>query len=270
MHRATLDQLATAPVGRYVAGTSFAHFCASPALWGFVVWGHPTMDDARQLGRSLVLELAAPAEPHVSIIDARRLAFAEPLVFQAGETYLRMRAAALSAWVGKLAIVRPPGIAGAVMAGAYDVVTRPYPVAVFETPEAAFEWLDADVSPTAGAQLVDAIYHDATGVPREVAMLRAMLDIHVDGVTIDRAAKQLGVSQRSLQRRLADAGTTFSAELASARMRLAKRLLAETDTAVTEIALELGCTSLQAFSAQFRRHAGEPPSTFRERARRSR
>jgi len=269
VQRATLEQFAEAPVGRYVAGPNVAHFCATPRLWGFVCWGRPSIADARELGRSLVLELAPPAEPHVSIIDARRLDFADPLVFRAGEAYLNHHAAELSKWVRKLAVVRSPGVVGAVMAGAYTVVTRPYPVEVFEAAEPAFEWLACGMAPVAGAQLLEAIYGDATGMPHDIATLRAVLEAQLDGITIARAAKKLGVSQRSLQRKLADAGTTFKHELAEARIRVAKRLLAESDTSLTEIAFEVGCTSLQSFSALFRRYSGEPPSTFRERARAS-
>jgi AraC-like DNA-binding protein len=267
VQRVTLEQFAEAPVGKYVAGPYVAHFCATPRLWGFVCWGRPAIADARALGQSLVLELAPPAEPHVSIIDARRLDFADPLVFRAGESYLHQHAAQLSKWVTKLAVVRSPGVVGAVMAGAYTVVPRPYPVEIFDAPEPAFDWLACGMSRTDGTRLLDSIYGDATGMPHDIATLRAVLEAKLDGITIARAAKKLGLSQRSLQRKLADAGTTFKHELAEARVRVAKRLLVDTDTSLTEIAFEVGCTSLQSFSALFRRYSGEPPSTFRERAR---
>jgi len=267
VQRATADQLASDPVGRYVAGAAFAHFCAAPGLWGVVLWGHPSLDDARVLGRTLVLELAAPAVPHVSLIDARRLAGTDPLAFRAAEAYLRHNADALATWVRRLAVVRSPGLTGAIMAGAYDVVTRPYPVEVFDDAAAAFGWLDCDIAPGDGAALLDAIHADATGVPPDLAALRAVLDARVDGATLARAAKSLGISQRSLQRKLTEAGTTFTCELAEARVRLAKRLLLDTDTSLTEIAFEVGCTSLQSFSVLFRRHSGEAPSAFRERTR---
>lgn len=267
MQRVTLEQFAEAPVGKFVAGPCVAHFCASSRLWGFVCWGRPSIADARSLGQSLVLELAPPAEPHMSIIDARRLELADPLVFRAGETYLNNHAAALSKWVTKLAVVRSPGVVGAVMAGAYTVVTRPYPVEIFDAPESAFDWLACGVSRADGTRLLESIYGAATGVPHELATLRAVLEAKLERITIARAAKKLGLSQRSLQRKLADAGTTFKHELAEARVRIAKRLLVDSDTSLTEIAFEVGCTSLQSFSALFRRYSGEPPSTFRERAR---
>jgi AraC-like DNA-binding protein len=263
MLRGTVEELATAPVGRYVAGVSFAHFCASHRLWGVILWGQPTIDDARELGRSLVLELAPPAQPHVSIIDGTRLAGTDPLAFRAADAYLRHHAAKLAAYVERVALVRPAGLEGAVMAGAFDVVARPYPVEVFADAGAACAWLGM-----AGQQgIIDRIHAEVTGTPHDVGRLRAVLEAKLDGITIERAARTLGISERSLQRKLADAGTTFKAELAGARVRVAQRLLRETDTPLTEIAFEVGSPSLQSFSALFRRHAGETPSTYRARWR---
>lgn len=37
VQRATIDQLASAEVGHYVAGSAFAHFCTAPELWGIVL-----------------------------------------------------------------------------------------------------------------------------------------------------------------------------------------------------------------------------------------
>src|SRR5689334_15496854 len=167
------------------------------------------MDDARELGRSLLLELAAPAVPHVSIIDATHLEGTDPLAFRAADAYLRHNAAALAAWVHKVAMVRPPGLGGAIMAGAYDVVTRPYPVEVFDVPAAAFTWLACGIAPADGVRMLDAIRAEVTGVPHELGRLRTVLETKLDGASLARVAKQLGVSPRSLQRKLADADTTF-------------------------------------------------------------
>jgi AraC-like DNA-binding protein len=75
------------------------------------------------------------------------------------------------------------------------------------------------------------------------------------------------VSERTLQRKLGELGTTFQHELSEARVRVAKRLLIDSEAPVTNIALDVGCASLQHFSALFRKHEGESPSTFRKRRR---
>lgn len=72
------------------------------------------------------------------------------------------------------------------------------------------------------------------------------------------------MSERSLQRRLGDHDTTFQAEVNHARVRIAKRLLRETEVSLTQIAQEVGCASLASFSALFRRATGTPPSAWRE------
>src|SRR5579864_6994063 len=131
MRRSTLEELARDPVGRWVGGETFAHFCAAPSLWGVILWGRPDAAQAIALGRSLVLELAPPSQPHASIVDASRLDGGDPSAFAAAERYLAHYGERLAAFVRRVALLRPSGAAGAMVAGAYEVLPRPYPVAVF-------------------------------------------------------------------------------------------------------------------------------------------
>jgi hypothetical protein len=78
MERVTRNDLAQAPEGRYVAGDTFAHFCAEPRVWGVLLWGRPTRDDVAALVGSLAIELAAPAQPHASVVDCGRLESVDP------------------------------------------------------------------------------------------------------------------------------------------------------------------------------------------------
>ena len=75
------------------------------------------------------------------------------------------------------------------------------------------------------------------------------------------------MSSRSLQRRLADQGTTFSQVLAETRLRLAAGWLKNTDKPIGEIAFDLGYTDASNFTRAFRRQTGAPPQLFRDRAR---
>ena len=54
----------------------------------------------------------------------------------------------------------------------------------------------------------------------------------------------------------------------NARLEHAKRLLANTQQSVTDVCLEVGCSSLGSFSAMFQRRVGESPSAYRDRLRR--
>jgi AraC-like DNA-binding protein len=262
MRQALLEDFARDPVGSFLVGETFVHFCATPNLWGVILWGRPTERDAIALGHSLVLELGPPAEPHASIVDARHLEGADPGAFRAAGRYLARHRGALATSVRRLALLRPSGISGAIVAGAYEVLPRPYPVALFEDAASAFGWLEA---PASGAAMLWALHAEATRTPPLLGSLRGLLDGHLSGLAIEDAAHALGVSERTLQRRLWEAGTTFKDELADARIRAAKQMLSDGASALTSVALDVGCASLQHFSALFRKRTGESPSAFRKR-----
>jgi len=271
VERVSVDELARDPVGKYVAGEKFVHFCATPKLWGVILWGRPEQADALLLGRSLVLELNAPAEPHASLIDATRLEGADVAAFHALERYLTRFAEPLSRQVLRLALMRPPGLGGAMVTGVYEVVPRPYPVGVFDTSKDAIAWLregsDLGDFPASLADELARIHGEVTETPALLGQLRTVLDGHLRGLSIAEAARALGVSERTLQRRLTESGTSFSSELGQARVRAALNLLRESDASLTTIALEVGCASLQHFNALFRSRIGESPSAWRKRHR---
>jgi len=266
MQRGTVEELGRDPVGRFVAGETFAHFCASPRLWGVLLWGRPQMDHAQALGRSLVLELAPPAVPHVSIVDASRLEGGSDSAFDALERYVAKYGGMLREWVQKLAIVRSKGLGGAIVAGAQDVLPLPYPVAVFDDVHEALTWLETE-TPERVADLMTTLYVEASRTPPFLGTLRTLLDANLRDVSVAMAAKKLGLSHRTLQRKLEDEGTTFQNETIDARVRAAKRLLVERDAPLTTIALEAGFASLQHFNTLFRKRTGTLPSAWRARER---
>jgi AraC-like DNA-binding protein len=70
--------------------------------------------------------------------------------------------------------------------------------------------------------------------------------------SVDRVARLLGVSVRTLNRRLAREGTSFKALLEDARSSLARQLLRDTRLPAIEIAAALHYTTPSAFSRAFR------------------
>jgi AraC-like DNA-binding protein len=82
-------------------------------------------------------------------------------------------------------------------------------------------------------------------------------------------ANMLGVSVRTLQRHLAEAGTTYAAEVEHARFAAAASLLEETDVPVLIVALDLGYSDHAHFSRAFRRWSGRTPREFRRLTRES-
>lgn len=73
------------------------------------------------------------------------------------------------------------------------------------------------------------------------------------------------MSPRTLQRRVAEEGSTLRQVIENARFRLATEYLRGSDATVTDIALELGYGDSTAFTRAFRRMAGIPPSRYRDR-----
>jgi len=84
--------------------------------------------------------------------------------------------------------------------------------------------------------------------------------------TLLAVAKRMGTSARSLQRRLDERKTSFTAELDLVRHRLAKAYLTERQLSIAEVAFILGFSDQPAFTRAFSRWEGTTPSAFRARA----
>jgi AraC-like DNA-binding protein len=85
-------------------------------------------------------------------------------------------------------------------------------------------------------------------------------------VQAERVANQLGMSERSFRRRLADEGTTFGEVLDRLRYRLAVRYLEDEHVSLKQIAWLLGYSELGAFSHAFKRWTGTSPRQARMRS----
>jgi AraC-like DNA-binding protein len=76
-------------------------------------------------------------------------------------------------------------------------------------------------------------------------------------------ARRLGMSQRTLARRLSSEGLTFAGILADLRVDLAKRHLTDEDLAISQIAWLLGYQEVSAFTHAFKRRTGKTPKEVR-------
>jgi AraC-like DNA-binding protein len=86
-----------------------------------------------------------------------------------------------------------------------------------------------------------------------------------DEAHIDLVAKRLGLTGRSLQRRLKDEGTSFQEVREQVRRDLAQRYL-DDGLAIAEISFLLGFSEPSAFFRAFKRWTGETPLAHRRRA----
>ncbi len=85
--------------------------------------------------------------------------------------------------------------------------------------------------------------------------------------TVSSTAKRLGMSARSLQRRLAASGQSYQQLIDEARRQLAERLLRQTDYSLSEVAFLTGFSEQSAFTRAFKRWAGQTPRSYRLAAR---
>ena len=84
---------------------------------------------------------------------------------------------------------------------------------------------------------------------------------------VAEVARQLGVSQRTLARRLIADEASFSDVLENLRSDLANRYLADPELAITQIAWLLGYRDVGAFSHAFKRWTGKTPGQARSETR---
>jgi AraC-like DNA-binding protein len=101
-------------------------------------------------------------------------------------------------------------------------------------------------------------------VENAIAALLPHGEMHVNAV-----AAQLGMSTRTLTRKLASEGHSFTKILEGLRRALARRYLTESDMPISEIAWLLGYSEVANFTHAFHRWTGTNPRTERAKARRS-
>lgn len=83
--------------------------------------------------------------------------------------------------------------------------------------------------------------------------------------SVSAIAETLGMSARTLQRRLSDAGQSFQGLVDHARRDLAQRLLQETGYSLAEVAFLTGFADQSGFTRAFKRWAGCTPRSYRLR-----
>lgn len=120
--------------------------------------------------------------------------------------------------------------------------------------------------------------HDPTGADEALdepigddlaACVAHLIDLNLDEArpSIDGIARRLGLSRRTLQRRLDDAGTRYIDIQQRVMARRAKTFLAEDKSNIGRIALELGYADASHFTRAFLEWTGITPSRWRRNVR---
>lgn len=82
--------------------------------------------------------------------------------------------------------------------------------------------------------------------------------------SLEKVSSHVGMSNRTLTRRLAESGTTFRELIKKIQAEISKDLLLNTSSNIGEIAFQLGFSEQSAFNRAFKRWTGQSPVEFRK------
>lgn len=107
-----------------------------------------------------------------------------------------------------------------------------------------------------------------TNVPKLQAEIERAILVHLASASVTKAqvARHLGLSERSLARRLQEDGLTFRGLVAGLREALATRYLTQSDLPLAQIAFQLGFADQASFSTAYKRWTGVTPTEMRRRS----
>lgn len=108
--------------------------------------------------------------------------------------------------------------------------------------------------------LLDAL--GRTGTLRASLEARMLAGLHEGTLSMDRIARDLGMSRQTLYRRLKDEGATFARVHDDLRHRMAMEYLGARKVSVGETAYLLGFSEASAFVRAFRRWTGASPTAW--------
>lgn len=251
------------PTGTWLADKHFLYLCETEELYAFYIWGQPLGDETRRLVQALSAELRPEAKPHRTYVDFSGMTGIDRESFGVLRDFIEGARERQAEVTVREAVVRPGGFAGTVVAGYLAIYPQPYPTQVFTDAGEAATYLELDPSLL---RRWEALRDQVRGVPPELQQLKQLLRTQLDKADLPTAAKQLGVSTRTLQRRLGSFGTTFQRVLDGERLELAQSLVAESDEKLSAIANRVGFASYQHFSDWFRRKAGSTAEEWRRRS----
>lgn len=257
----------SAPVGRCVVGPAFVVWCASPDLVGVIQWG---MLDEPGL-RNVVELVERVRHPELRpagrlLVDFREITNVSGEVLLAFASIARERLSSWSRRIVRQAVVIPGGVTGILLAGALPSATPTYPLRYVHDLDDAVAFLgqpSAREPHLAAATIASAARERSSTIAR----LRALLARDLVDVTVERCAKLLRVSVRTLQRELRSEQTSFRDELRRARIAMAVQMLQTTDAKIDAIAERVGLGNGSRLSAVLRRELDLTPSAVRARVR---
>jgi AraC-like DNA-binding protein len=255
------------PLGRYVADARCAVSCPAPTLCVAASWGRPTERDVRALVRLLeVIDQPALGPKLDLILDLRDVARIDADAVLVFRELLRRRLPGWAARLRRQAVILPQGLTAILLAGAHASLAPAHELRFVTELASACAYLarpDAEAAHVQAQRLVAGFRGGATTLEQ----LRVELEREPVEATVTRVAAALGLSPRSLQRHIAQTGSSFSDELRRVRVAAASELLVLIDAKVEDIARRVGFASASRMGAAFRRDLGVTPNAVRASGR---
>ena len=111
-------------------------------------------------------------------------------------------------------------------------------------------------------RLLDSLPRRAGIASRIASLLASQLGERLPDKSV--IAAQLGISERTMQRRLQEEGTSYQEILDNTRHYLARELLRTTRVSLADVALQLGYAEPSTFFRAFRKWEGMTPGQYRD------
>lgn len=253
------------PVGRWFATRTMIAWVTTPSLGGFATWGRSAVEDVTANVHLFEGLFALPA-PVDLLMDGRSIEGIDFDALGALLDWVRTHLPRIRPRIRRRVGVISAGAAGMVLAGISPVLGWTADVSMAPDVASGLRELGA-ATPEALAAEVDALVAGLRDTPALLVDLRVLLRARRGNLSLAEAARELGVSTRSLQRAVAQAGSSYRTEEFDARLDAALELL-RSDAKIASIASRLGVTE-GALARLVRQRTGMTPAEYRaaQRAR---
>lgn len=158
----------------------------------------------------------------------------------------------------KEAVVRPKGVVGAFAEGFFQSLSRQIDAAVFPSMDEAIAWLEEDGSTTELMRVGLAMIGGRTS-----DRIRSLLLNSDASFAVDEVARKLGLSRRTLQRRLKEENASFSRIKREVIVERAANLLVSSTLSIKAIATALHLRSSDHLRELFLAERNTSPRDFR-------
>ena len=261
----SLRQLAEEGGAAWLWRNDFAVWTVGRDRVGWALWGHigsDTAEDMKQIWITVVRQLCRPYD---LVQDLRSMESVSPGAFE----LVREFAVAPKPGLRRHAILVTDAQPSTVQLGLYALSPPDHQWRAFRASDEAARWLGwPDAQGVLDA--VEARLGERSSTAPIVAALRRQLagELKAGRVPVlEETARALALSVRGLQRALAAARSSFSAQLDAARIERARALLGEPANKLDAVARAVGFADTKSLIRLFRRIQGEGPSEFRRRLR---